>query len=502
VKVSVKRGLALVLASLALAAQAETLDHLKDLWRAKKYEQVIPLLLAFREQPGGRTWPVDYMIGTSECRVAGRENNGAAVLTYLLSNYRLPDTARSATEHEIEFCRQSGSASHEEPPFFYVPVSGQVASGPMVAGKGGYEVPLTKVTTSKALAIPVPVAELKKRVFPLDQGAAALQSAQKRFPVAGDAAVMNGFVLLCGHYCAVQPKDVGECLVKYEAPLRSEFDIAMPAELVTVYLARDPREVVEDASRLHGINLPLGTVAYSVYEDLSLVGIAGYGSCGSLAHELVHLAIRQNFGDSPAWMEEGLASEVAVASPVNKSFRFGTSWRDDMLRKYWSLRPTVAQLLKMNWTNYAANDMSAVNQVAAVHAMAATFVRYLDAKKKLVPVYFAMRDGRFSPASAKIRSDEEILQQQLGMKVEQIDADFVKWFKASAGGEEPAPVRSGVPQSGNEPAYPMNTVSPNAPGETTPNAPGSATQNVPNAARPPLNQQGPNAPPHPPQERN
>lgn len=482
-KLFTQRWLPLLVIGVAIAAQAETLEHLKGLWRAKKYEQVIPLLLAFREQPGGRTWPVDYMIGTSECRVAGRENNGVAVLTYVLSNYRLADSARTATQQEIEFCRQTGSASHEEPAFFYVPVAGQVSSGGLVAGKGGYEVSFAKVTTSKIVAIPVPIEELKKRVFPIGQGDAALQSAGKRLPDAKDGVVVNGFVVLCGRGCELPPKYVGECLVRYEGPLQSEFDIQMPTDLVTVYLASDPSAVRDDALRLHGIDLPLGTVAYSVYEDLSLVGMAAYGSCGSLAHELVHLAIRQNFGDSPAWMEEGLASEVAVANPENKNFRFGTSWRDEMLKRHWELRPTVAQLLKMNWTNYAANDASQVNQVAAVHAMAATFIRYLDAKKKLAPVYFAMRDGRFSPASGKMRSDESILQQQMGMKVAEIDADFVKWFR-----EPPAPTRSRVPESGNAPAV------------TTPNAPGSATQNGPNAPPHPLNSQGPNAPPHPPQK--
>jgi hypothetical protein len=56
-----------------------------------------------------------------------------------------------------------------------------------------------------------------------------------------------------------------------------------------------------------------------------------------------------------------------------------------------------------------------------------------------------MRDSRFSPASAKMNSDQAILQQQLKMNVEQIDIDCVKWFRSSPG--------SRIHQSGNEPAY-------------------------------------------------
>jgi hypothetical protein len=110
------------------------------------------------------------------------------------------------------------------------------------------------------------------------------------------------------------------------------------------------RGVNDYAQRLHGTNLPLGVVAYSVYEDLSIVGMAEFEACGALAHELVHLAIRQNFGDSPAWLEEGLASEVAVAHPESDRMPFGRSWRDDILKRHWSLRLTVAQLLPANWT--------------------------------------------------------------------------------------------------------------------------------------------------------
>ena len=107
------------------------------------------------------------------------------------------------------------------------------------------------------------------------------------------------------------------------------------------------------------------------------------------------------------------------------------SWRDDTLKRHWGLRPTVAQLLAADWGSYAANNPAQVVRIAALHAMAATFIRYLDAKQKLVPVYFALRDGRFTPAAAVVHSDREILETQMGMSLDQIDADFVSWFGAA-----------------------------------------------------------------------
>jgi hypothetical protein len=161
---------------------------------------------------------------------------------------------------------------------------------------------------------------------------------------------------------------------------------------------------------------------------MSIVGIGGPGQCGSLGHELVHLMIRGNFGNSPAWLEEGLASEVAVVMPKPEAFEFARSWRDQMLHDHWKLRPTIAQLLEMNWTNYTASSELDLQKVAAIHAMAAVFVRYLAHRKQLLPVYFAVRDHRFNRELTQRRTDAEILEKQLGKKLDAVDADFVKWF--------------------------------------------------------------------------
>jgi hypothetical protein len=63
--------------------------------------------------------------------------------------------------------------------------------------------------------------------------------------------------------------------------------------------------------------------------------------------------------------------------------------------------------------------------VAATHAMAASFVRYLDAKKKLVPFYKALRD---SLSSDTPQSDEEVFTSVLNKSPDQVDKDFSAWF--------------------------------------------------------------------------
>jgi hypothetical protein len=412
----------------SLMAQPPSYDQIVSLWSAKKYDEALPLLLAYRKEPFGRKWQVDYMIGTSQCHGSHPSNRGVAYLNNVLVYKQIPDSARSATEQEIQFCL-SNSHSTLQPAFELIPVSGQVTDPATVSGKGGYNFSSgSSITNALPKLTPVPIADLKKRVFQTGQETEALAAAKQRLGGSPKGVAENGFVVVCSGFCAFPLAEVPRCLQRFEPPLHDEFDLLIPDHLVTVYIPEEIGDVPRLAQTLHGVTLPLGTLAYSVLEDLSIVGIYISG-CGSLAHELVHLAIRNNFGDSPAWLEEGLASEIAVSGPQPHAFRFGSSWRDSTLRKQWKLRPKVAQLLAMNWSDFAARDAASVDRVAATHAMAAVFIRYLDEKKKLRPIYLAVRDGRFPADGGPPLTDVAIVEGQLGQTIAAIDKDFETWFQ-------------------------------------------------------------------------
>ncbi len=431
---------ALLLGAIGIA-HAETIDSLRDQWRAinnapppRDFRPLIPKLLAYREQDGGKSWQLNYLLGSSYCRIAGQEKNGRVALSRVLSSYGLPDAARQAADAVLENC--GGDVTPiDEPSMGIVAVSGQ--SGATVHGKGGYDVdPKAKMATNRLQASPVPVEELRSRLYMPAQSQKAVTAALERSYPTAHGAARDGFVVTAYE---LPPEETIRCLVPYRNALVSEFKLEFPKPLITVYVAQSTNQVQDLAAKLHGVNLPMGTVAYSVFEDLSIVGGAAFEACGTLAHELVHLGIRQNFGDSPAWMEEGLASEVAVARPQMSGFQFGPSWRDEMLREHWNVRPTVATLLKTTWSDYAARNHDDVYRVAALHAMSASFIRYLDAKGQLLPVYNSMRDNL---ANGTAMSDEEILQAKLGMNLDQIDADFVKWFHPPATHPDTAPVKT------------------------------------------------------------
>ncbi|WP_142988317.1 hypothetical protein [Granulicella rosea] len=408
-------------------------QKIHDEWKAidsapppKDFLPVIHDLKAFRNSSGGKSWQTDYMLGVAYCRTPGNNNQkaGNQFLDRVRRSLLAPESARSAADQVMKWCVSSSDGPEDSPTFQLTSVAGLNQGG--VLNKGGYEMPhgdSTEFNTSQESEPDILIWD--NRLFPPSKSAEAVAAAKERtlgFYFQGGAA--SGFVIETE---VGRPADVGICMAKYRSALQTEFGMVAPANLITVYALVS--DVPRLADHLHLLKMPLGTVAYSVPLDLSIVGIGTGEHCGTLAHELTHLFIRQNFGDSPAWLEEGLASEVAVSIPTAAGFQFIPSWRDVVLKRDWQMRPTVPELLNLTWANFTTNDPKEVEHVAAIHAMAASFVRYLDAKKKLVPLYKALRDGLSSDTP---QSDVEVFTSVLGKSPDQVDNDFSAWFVQNA----------------------------------------------------------------------
>ncbi len=434
----------LVCVTLALAIYATPQtpgdQQLEEMWRSGHYSEALPLLVDEWKSPGGRTWRVEYMIGTSECQMPGLANNGVLMLKDVQA-FRLPKEIRTAVQSQVDACQGSVKSS----PGLHLPSGTQIlfqfSPGATVAGKGGYL--FEEENRPSVVTTPVSVDELRSRLVPIGH---QKQTASDLRDIAEDHALMRvdspspygkaaigDFIVVTAIPVNSVASNIGTCLTDYQHALQETFGMQAPDDYITVYAFPFVGSVADYAPRLHGINLPLGTVAYSVYEDLSIVGIGGEESCGTLAHELVHLMIKERFGNSPAWLEEGLASEVAVGyPPIDGKLQFRRSWRDDMLKTHWQKRPTVRELLKTSWDDFSALNPGDLERVATVNAMAASFVRYLDSRGKLLNVYSAFRDQRISADVQHFRSDEDVLAQVMGEPLDKLDAEFVTWFTAQA----------------------------------------------------------------------
>jgi len=297
--------------------------------------------------------------------------------------------------------------------------------------KGGGD--FREAQESAGAVSPIPEAELAARLVPVDQPDKALHDAMARLSPSAHGAADGGFIVVTATGSEAQARATTACLARYARPLKSEFQIHSSRYMVTAYSVTYADAVYQYAEKLHGLKLPFGVLAYSVPDDMSLVSAEFGEYCGSMAHELVHLLIKQSFHGAPAWLEEGLASEVAIATPTPQGFRFEWSWRDDrLLRDEEQFPLSVQQLLDMPWSALNAYDRSEVRHAEANQAMAAVFIRYLDARGKLPDIYFAARDRHVSPDLSGFRTYREIVEDKMGMPSSAIEADFKTWFKSEA----------------------------------------------------------------------
>jgi len=226
-------------------------------------------------------------------------------------------------------------------------------------------------------------------------------------------------------------KRVGESLEQYLQFFVSEYGMKPPPYLITVYFAADRGQLRDLARKLHGIDLAPGSIGYSFSADQSMVGWADGKAYGTFAHELFHVMVRGNFGDIPPFLDEGMAALYEV-SGFEQGRAVGVSnWRGALLRKYWSERPGIKDLVQMN--RGALDDVagtadagSGSGRQAANHATARYLMLYFQERGELLPVYKAFRNRKVNdrPAAQGV----ELLESVLGRPLGTVDTEFAEWF--------------------------------------------------------------------------
>jgi hypothetical protein len=403
----------------------------------------------------GRTWQVEYLMGSLDCLFPSTRAIGADLLDDVRQNSKaLSSDGLAEIRRQMNTCK-TPSQDVASLNLTILPINiGEPSThmqSPFVRGdmKGGGRVIVQAEST--APVSPIPAAQLEARRVPLGKPQRALDEALSRMPRGAAGAVAGNFAVATVDGTKAQAEKIGLCLQSYAVPLSAEFQIDSPAWMVTAYAVPDQKDVYEFAGDLHGLQLPQGVIAYSVPEDMSLASTAPGGSCGSMAHELVHLLIKKRFPGAPAWLEEGLASEVAIALPTPAGLRFDWSWRDVALASSMGIRPKLDELLAASWSDFNATSPMEAQESAATQAMAAVFIRYLDARGKLRGVYFEVRDHHVNSDLSFFKSYRTILEENLNMPVAAIEADFTSWFVAEQKRHTPAHL------AGEGSSQPMNT---------------------------------------------
>lgn len=414
-------------------------------WTARDYPTAVSRLLEFRATAYGRRPGVDFMLGTSGCRIDGRRDWGAGVLDWMLYGYPLTFDSRQLVMKERDLCRTASTETIIATRL--ASIVEERAAGATGQGKTFYwagrdaqpvfSYPIRRLREMER-------EEFTSRLVPLDDPAAAMALAARLAPRA--SAQASGRVLLISY----SPRDqatlagMAATLDRYIRYLDAAYGIHAPDHFVTVHLTGDFGGVRALANPLHGLDVSEATLGYAFADDLSVVAYVPMSGVGTVMHELFHLLAREGFGDIPQWLDEGMASLYEVSGREGDVYHGLDNWRGQVLDQDLSRRPSVETLIRAEWFLFddpeqarALEDswrfegsMLARDQ-ATMMATARYFAMYLERTGKLAAVFAALRDQDVEALQGDARDRAvALVEATTGRSVDDLDLNFAAWYRA------------------------------------------------------------------------
>lgn len=432
----------LILCCLGTFAHADSLYEAGKLrWLATDYPPAYDKLGEFRREPFGRRPEVDYMLGTSGCRMTGKEEWGARVLRYTLYNYPLVDGSRALVRRELALCQAATS-----------PLGPMTANAQMVdsfvaagaSGSGKMWAPADRV--NPVLTYParhvraLPAQELELRRVPLGQPEKATAMVRKLAPNLRSVAVTERFVLASSaNHTANELRQIGEHLTRYLGFLGRVYDIDLPDRYIAIYLVPSMGELRKLALSLHGLDMGANSpiIGYTYRDDESAVAVIVGTGTGTLFHELFHLSAHRQFGDIPQWLDEGIASLYEVSAFYGDTLLGEPNWRGKVIQKASTPQPTVEEVVTSNWFPFDVQELRndadgvgrATMELSLQMAINRYFILYLQERGLLPTVYAAFRDRDIrnsadDPAVDAIRR----LEAATGEPLITLEGEFIPWL--------------------------------------------------------------------------
>jgi hypothetical protein len=424
--------------SAAAQPSIQRLSDAKRLWAQGDFAEAYEVLKQYRDTDYGRSFEVDFMLGTSACRLLERRTRGAAFLEWVSYAYsdQLTEEGVSVVAHELSSCRSpvSSTVSPNSPPA----TGRMVTAGASLSGKTFYWLnrdDRAGITTVLAKAVPLPAERILERRVSLGNGEAAQHIAQTARPGA-KIKVFSPFVIVSssGHSKA-QLDEINALLARYLQFFVASYGVQRPQNYIYVYLMPDIKSLERFASRHHGMRLNFGTIAYSFRDDLSIAAVIPGRKYGSLFHELFHLLARSNFGDIPTWLDEGIAALYEVSRADGSGFRGMPNWRGGILARFKEEIPSLSDLIQRRPLALSdAEDQGYLDpqhegEQAVLSATSRYFALYLQEKNKLFSTYAAVRD--FSASESFTGTPSEVvrlIEQTAGASIGDLNAQFRTWL--------------------------------------------------------------------------
>ena len=431
------------------AAGEDDYESGQEHWKQGNYRDAYTCLMRHREKLYGRMADVDYMLGTSGCRLDDLRGWGCEVLEWMLYRYALSEQARCIVREELSRCRAVDPVPASISPESIKAIASIIGASTHASGKTYYWVGKDEIFNSyPAYRLrEIPKQEMKDRIIPLGNPELAFSATQARVP--GFKVIpFDRFVLASrsGHSAETMNR-MALYLDRYLRFLESEYGIRLPATFVSVYMVPTSDDVIKLAERLHGLKVSRATFGYSFRDDMSVVAaISNQFLVGTIMHELFHLAVKSHFGDVPQWLDEGMAGLYEVSKFEGDQVIGLPNWRGKVLSQLMKnrpgIRPSIKQLIASHWFafeqyEYAkalqmdpAEDSPPAERMAAMLATARYFTLYLQHTEKLKAVYHDLQKltpggGTKDPATDSIA----VIESHLHRSIDDIDSDFLAWFK-------------------------------------------------------------------------
>lgn len=427
-----------VILALQVNVPAQDLAGLTSLWTSRQYEAALDGLLSYRDEaPFGRTHVVDYMIGTSACRIAGREADGSYFLTWVLDQYDIGADDRDKVQREIDNCTGGGG-------FQLVAelIAAEVNStsggtrGKMYYGlTDNPDLPIGNETVD--IVRKITPGEFNSRLFLTGDPKPGLSALLARLGRDSRATATNAFLVASKHHSAAQLETIGQSLDEVLSFFLSQYELRRPPHYITVYLEENAWQLKKLAEKVHGFRVQSQSIGYSFRDDLSMVGAIPGHQIGTLLHELFHLVVRRDFGDIPPWLDEGISALYEVSVTRAGRTTGVPNWRGEVLKKLREKTPSLDRLVGMDWPTFDNRRDRDLGTQAANHATARYFALYLQDRGELVRVFQAFRE-RHPP-----RSDDgpaALLSDTLDRPIATLQFDFDRWLDRQLG-VQPGPTK-------------------------------------------------------------
>ncbi len=417
----------------------------KQYWQQRNYLYAFRALRQFRKQSFGRSADVDFMLGVSACQISSERDWGAKLLNWMQYAYPLSAGGRNWVRENQLLCVQARPPALPPLTVALLPIFG--SAGMSGRGKLYYWVNRAGQFLSypPKLVRQIPLEELSARLRSVGNSSAE-QSVIRR--VGNDFTTIshNNFILASnvGHSLTLLNRwaAVADSFAHF---LSRRYDVTMPNNYITVYLVSSIEDLREFAEDHHGLDVSSTTIGYAFRDDMSVVAVAQTGF-GTVLHELFHLLVRQNFGDIPLWLDEGMAALYEVAEvEANGNFVGLPNWRGRVLRSLWDSRVPLRELVASDWSFLSARyeefgsnpeiEDNYTRKEAAFLAEARYFILYLQSQGILTQVFSEIRDnglGKMTIASGADPGDSivKLLEDLLGKPMRQVDLEFSAWFNS------------------------------------------------------------------------